>query len=212
MINAAGGVGVTFDEGEGSGSILKNLIIESGNPAISIIDSSPTIENVTMVNNVDGIIASGTSSPDISNCILWNNDGDDVNGCQIQYSCIEDGGAGTGNISNDPLFVNPDGRDFHLKSQAGRWDPASESWVTDSVTSPAVDAGDPGSSIGHEVFPNGGKINMGAHGGTVQASKAYFGGPVCQKNIAGDINGDCKVDFEDFALMAGNWMENNNPL
>jgi len=48
---------------------------------------------------------------------------------------------------------------------------------------------------------------MGAYGGSNQASKSYFGSEVCETVIAGDINGDCKVNFADFALMAAHWME-----
>jgi predicted outer membrane repeat protein len=87
----------------------------------------------------------------------------------------------------DPLFVNPgywdpngtpddtiddfwiDG-DYHLKSQAGRWDTASEGWIVDDVTSPCIDAGGPNMPVGDEPMPNGGRINMGAYGGTEQAS------------------------------------------
>ena len=97
-----------------------------------------------------------------------------------------------------------------MKSQAGRWDPNSQSWVQDDVTSPCIDAGDPMSPIGFEPFPNGGIINMGAYGGTVEASKSYFGEPVCETIVAGDINGDCKVDFKDFALMSLHWLKDNN--
>jgi predicted outer membrane repeat protein len=131
---------------------------------------------------------------------------------------------GAGNIDADPCFANPgywdpngtledanddfwvDG-DYHLKSQAGRWDPNSQSWVKDGVTSRCIDAGDPSSPIGLEPFPNGGIINMGAYGGSIEASKSYFGEPVCETIVAGDINGDCKVDFRDFALMAFHWLE-----
>jgi len=52
---------------------------------------------------------------------------------------------------------------------------------------------------------------MGAYGGTKEASKSYFGTSVCQKPIAGDINGDCVVDWKDFAIMAFHWLEDNNP-
>jgi len=130
---------------------------------------------------------------------------------------------GMGNIDENPLFVDPgywdpngtpgdpnavwvDG-DYHLKSQAGRWDPASESWIQDDVTSPCIDTGDPNSPIGHEPFPNGGIINMGAYGGTVEASKSYFGKPVCETIIAGDINGDCKVDFDDLMILMAHWLQ-----
>ncbi len=32
---------------------------------------------------------------------------------------------------------------------------------------------------------------------------------ICTAPIAGDLNGDCKVDFSDFELLILNWMENN---
>jgi len=70
---------------------------------------------------------------------------------------------------NDPNAVWVDG-DYHLKSQAGRLNLDNESWVIDDVTSPCIDAGDPNSPIAFESFPNGGIINMGAYGGTAEAS------------------------------------------
>jgi hypothetical protein len=113
------------------------------------------------------------------------------------------------NISIDPLFADPNNSDYHLKSQAGRWNPKTQSWVKDNVTSPCIDAGDPMSPIGLEPFPNGGRINMGAYGGTAEASKSYFGEPVCETILAGDINGDCVVDFEDLELIASHWLGGN---
>ncbi|HUU16419.1 MAG TPA: C10 family peptidase [Sedimentisphaerales bacterium] len=78
----------------------------------------------------------------------------------------------SGNISVDPCFADPDNRDYHLKSQAGRWDPVSQSWVQDDVTSPCIDTGDPDTEIESEPSPHGDIINMGAYGGTDQASKS----------------------------------------
>jgi hypothetical protein len=100
--------------------------------------------------------------------------------------------------------------DYHLKSQAGRWDSNSQTWVKDNVTSPCIDAGDPAAPIGDEPFPNGGIINIGAYGGTAEASKSYFGEAVCETIIAGDINGDCKVDFADFRIMALHWLQDSS--
>jgi hypothetical protein len=108
----------------------------------------------------------------------------------------------------EPNAVWIDG-DYHLKSQAGRWDANEGRWTKDEVTSPCIDAGDPASPIGLEPFPNGGIINMGAYGGTAEASKSYFGKPVRETIVAGDINGDCKVDFKDFAFMAFHWLEDH---
>jgi len=74
---------------------------------------------------------------------------------------------GTQDFPNNYVWIDGD---YHLKSQAGRWDPNSETWVQDDVTSPCIDAGDPASSVGDEPDPNGQRINMGAYGGTQEAS------------------------------------------
>jgi len=81
----------------------------------------------------------------------------------------------------------------------------------DEATSPCVDTGDPGSPVGREPFPNGGRVNMGAYGGTAEASKSYFGGPPCETIVAGDINGDCRVDFADFCILVQQWCVDNTP-
>ncbi len=115
---------------------------------------------------------------------------------------------GTPDDLTDDFWVQGD---YHLKSQAGRWDPVSRSWVKDDVTSPAIDAGDPASPLGVEPFPNSGRINLGVYGGTPEASKSYFGEPICETMIPGDINGDCRVDFADWAIMASHWLKDTHP-
>ena len=62
--------------------------------------------------------------------------------------------------------------DYHLQSQAGRWDPEAWRWWQDRTTSPCIDAGDPTSPVGREPPPNGGIIDLGAYGGTTEASKS----------------------------------------
>ncbi|MCX5639090.1 MAG: hypothetical protein NTX52_15555, partial [Planctomycetota bacterium] len=151
----------------------------------------------------------------LTNCILWDGGNEIFNGdgskIDITYSDIKDGWLGEGNINTDPCFANLYCADYHLKSQAGRWDANEGRWTKDDVTSLCIDAGDPSSPIGLEPFPNGGIINMGAYGGTAEASKSYFGEPVCETVIAGDINGDCKVNFFDLALMVLHWLDNYSP-
>ena len=92
--------------------------------------------------------------------------------------------AGSHIFKADPLFANPAttitaGPDFHLKSKAGRWNPKANGglggWVIDTVHSPAIDAGDPASTYALytlEPAPNGNRLNLGAYGGTPQASKS----------------------------------------
>jgi hypothetical protein len=198
------------------------------------------LENCTFNGNwakQNSSIAQYSSSIlNISNCIIW--DGQDsisdsnFSTLTVSYSDIQGGLEGEGNINADPLFTNPgywaDANDpnnvvepnapnavwvegdYHLKSQAGRFDPNSQTWIQDDVTSPCIDAGDPNSPIGYEPFPNGGRINMGAYGGTTEASKSYFGKPVCETIVAGDINGDCKVDELDLKILMLHWLEDNN--
>ncbi len=75
-------------------------------------------------------------------------------------------------LDGEPQFVNADAGDFHLRSQTiqGRFDPIL-GWVTDTVTSPLLDAGDPTSGFGNETAPNGGRANIGVYGNTAEASR-----------------------------------------
>jgi len=155
-----------------------------------------------------GMSSRYSGNPVVTNCIVWGNLPDQLDQVPVvRYSDIEDGWPGEGNIDADPCFADTNNGNYHLKSQAGRWDPNEGRWTKDDVTSPCIDAGDPASPIGLEPFPNGGIINMGAYGGTEEASKSYFGEPVCETILAGDINGDCAVNFKDFSFIAFHWLE-----
>ncbi len=150
------------------------------------------------------------SNVQLTNCIIWNG-GDEIfnaneSSIVVSYSDITGGWEGPANIDADPCFADSNRYDYHLRSQAGRYDPNSQNWVIDEVTSPCIDAGDPLGPIGLEPFSNGGIVNMGAYGGTAEASKSYFGEPLCETIVAGDINGDCEVNFLDFRIMALHWL------
>lgn len=119
---------------------------------------------------------------------------DDGTKIKVTYSDVRGGWPGEGNIDLDPCFAQlahwdlngtPEWPrddfwvegDYHLKSQAGRWEPAGSRWVQDEISSPCIDAGDPGMPLGDEPLPNGGRVNMGAYGGTVEASKSVAPAP-----------------------------------
>jgi len=216
--------------------INNNTSINSYGGGISCSDGiTPMISNCTIVNNYarlnGGGVALHLSNASIINSILWGNTSGEQgpqiavrhtgwpSTLNISFSDVQGGQEAVyvepectlnwniGNINLDPLFADPNNGDFHLESQAGRWDPNTKSWVIDSNTSPSIDAGDWMTPIGLEPFPNGGRINMGAYGSTAEASKSYFSKPPCQTIIAGDINGDCIVNFNDFALLASHWLE-----
>jgi hypothetical protein len=150
----------------GYGNTVRNNVIY-GNSAgqfgggIAAIDSASLfIKNNTIASNSatsggDGIYCDSTSAAAVANCILWGN-GDDLAGCSATYSDIEDGDAGTGNISMDPLFIDSANNDYHLLA-----------------CSMCIDAGDPADDYGDEPEPNGGRINMGAFGNMPEATQTF---------------------------------------
>jgi len=134
----------------------------------------------TVVNNIvwksaEGDILYETGSTALSyNCIqnLLDADGNDLvdnEGTKLgELPGILSEGAGC----DDPLFADPDNLDFHLQSEAGRYDADKSEWVKDDATSPAIDAGDPDLDVGDEPAPNGSRVNLGFEGGTEEASKS----------------------------------------
>ena len=209
---------------------------------------------------------------EIINSILWDGAGEiwnnDASAIAVTYSDVRGGWPGQGNIVADPCFADA-GRwadtddpnitvepndpnavwiegDYHLKSQAGRWEPSENSkfeipnskllngsWVKDDVTSPCIDAGDPASAVADEPAPHGDRINMGAYGGTSQASKSpscFYAGPAdcCGRVITqaavdtwvslgrpdcwcdpchcrGDANGSCTINAVDVLALRAAW-------
>jgi len=94
----------------------QNNIVNSNKCGFHLGDSSITIVNNTIVNNLrQGIFCSLSSSPMTLNNILWGN-GDDLDGCTAIYSNIEDGDPGEGNISLDPMFADSRNANYHLQS------------------------------------------------------------------------------------------------
>ena len=153
---------------------------------------APIVRNNTIVYNLaDGVRKSSSSGPDpdIRNCILWGNAGDDLDLCSATYSCIEDGDAGEGNIATDPNFVDyvsidydPNHCDFHLSSE-----------------SPCIDAGDSNDIEVGEVDIDGddriynGVVDMGAD------EFRY------DDTVEGDLTGEGIVDYRDFVIFGMAW-------
>ena len=71
VITNPAGYGVRFHTAEGEYSVLNNFVIRDCIIAVQIENSSPTIANVTVVRNSQGVAADGVAYPDISNSIFW---------------------------------------------------------------------------------------------------------------------------------------------
>jgi hypothetical protein len=79
-------------------------------------------------------------------------------------------------LSRDPSFAGAAAGDLHLRSSGGRWVPSGPTqgvWNADAdaLTSPCIDAGAPSAGVDAEPSPNGARVNLGAFGGTAEASK-----------------------------------------
>lgn len=174
-----------------------------------------------------GVSCEFSSTLSITNSILWGNRlnlpeglGSQAHAFEssiitIDYSVIEEGVDGIydngtgfilwgeGIIDADPLFAffsdqdSPLLWDLRLKSQFGRWSPASQDWVLDTQTSPCIDAGPVDGDYSLEPWPNGRRPNIGAYGNTAQAS--LFG------NTA-DLDVDGRVDMVDMAMLTSVWL------
>jgi predicted outer membrane repeat protein len=158
---------------------------------------------------------------EMTNCIAWANsatEGPQValerdGTLTVSYSSLQGGLLDiyapdadvdwlTGNIDSDPCFADPDAGDCHLQSTAGRWDPNQQTWVTDGNSSLCIDAGNPGCPPADEPTPNGDRINMGAYGGTSEASKS----PPNWAVLA-DLTNDRVVDYDDMRVFVSFWLK-----
>jgi hypothetical protein len=128
-------------------SVFRTLIAgNSGSPAIHIDDASGVFVNCTVADNSAGAFLFSTSSQGNSlvNSILWGNGTSDIEGYApvVQYSDVQRGFEGSGNIASDPLFLDPQRGDYRLRS-----------------ASPCIDAGD----AGFPLDQDGTRADMGAY-------------------------------------------------
>ena len=70
----------------------------------------------------------------------------------------------------------------------------------DDKTSPCIDSGDPNEYPTEEPSENGGRLNMGAYGGTGYASMS-------PPDLESDLNHDGIVNFQDMAILADHWLQ-----
>lgn len=141
LIHANENAGIICDW-DSNTEILENIIFQN-NIGLKICPGSElVINNNTFADNVTGILVYDDTNAEINNIIIYGNTYDierqspeistDI---EIAYCCIEDGVPGWctnngSNITNDPIFADPNNDDYSLT-----WD------LNDF--SPCIDAGDP---------------------------------------------------------------------
>ena len=159
--------------GIGNSTVIKSVLYgNSGWNNTGVLVGCNSI-NCTVYSNAGGYMSNpwtvgGMSGGIATNCIFWNNAG---NGGQqiysaesVNYSTVQGGHVGEGNISDDPIFVDAEAGDFALQEN-----------------SPCIDTGHPDSGYND---PDGTRNDMGAfyfHQGPI----VLFG---CQDVIACNYN------------------------
>jgi beta propeller repeat protein len=177
---------------------LRNCVV-AGNRKDGVWGGRPTLQNCTVADNLGYGVNSSVVTAN-SSIVYFNHQGDEnlraeSSASVVAYSDVQGGASGQGNIDADPLFVSrgfwtdrPTGPvwtsgDYHLKSRGWTWDPGQGVWTSYDVTSPCIDAADPSLTLGEELvwneddplFERAGpnrRIDMGAYGGTAEASLA----------------------------------------
>ena len=164
------GYGGAFFAWSANGTINRNLFI--GNTATyranaAYLRDYRSVIGLNFYNNTIWDTSESTSiirvnQPEhrVINNIIWRvsdqnlEDIDDISsGATIEYNIVKNGYDGTGNISDDPQFYDPDNGDFRL-----------------GASSPAIDAGDPDLDDDGEDYstdeddqdPDGSRMDMGA--------------------------------------------------
>ncbi|NIA14507.1 MAG: hypothetical protein GWP08_10530 [Nitrospiraceae bacterium] len=175
--NGGTGAGVTFIQGDPGGgvsgfqTIVRNNIIIDNN-TYGLDNQAPAAHSFVsdynnIYNNALGHYNNASSTTDIHVApelasdlagIYWNV-------LSPIWTAAEASGDYSGDMGATEAWLR-----YHPKSEYGRWD--GFQWVTDALTSPCVDAGDPAADYSYEPSPNGGRINLGAFGDTAEASKS----------------------------------------
>jgi len=135
-------------------TIVGNTSLSDPGGGVYCHQSSPTLDINTFSGNVapygGAIGCDYYASPAVTNCILWADSAGTFQEIYlglfatvtVDYSDVQGGWSGTGNINADPKFVLPGQGDYRL-----RWG------------SPCIDAGDPT----WPSDPDGTRCDMGAH-------------------------------------------------
>ncbi len=153
--------------------------------ALRAYKSQVNLINCTVSGNYgapDGaaLFADSNSVITLSDSIVWDNEpneilSDETSAFVVQYSDVNEVIDGIGNLVVDPNFASL-GYWEHALNPGMVVPPthAYATWITGDyhldANSPCIDAGDPNALYDLEPDPNGMRINMGAYGGTPQAT------------------------------------------
>lgn len=157
--NTAGANGGIY--GVSSNGVFKNCLFAENETSLGTggaggaVSSTTEFINCTFANNVTVSVGGGlwilNESTEITNCIFWGNSPDQINlsgsTAIVQYSDMQGGWEGTGNLDLDPGFVNASNHDYQLDMSSSLLDQGTAD--TTGLALPEIDlAGNPRVSDG----------------------------------------------------------------
>ena len=172
-----------------------------------IAGGTATLINCTFSRNTSSISGGGigisSSTTSATNCILWNNTPNEIEDfggeMPLRYCNVQGGWPGTGNIDDDPLFVDPNNGDFRLQAGSPCID-AGNNWAIVVLTDIDLD-GNPRFADDKATTDSGCGVpvivDMGAY--------EFQGTPVPNARYLGDLDADRVVGIVDFLALLGNW-------
>ena len=177
------GAAIYVDGGNASSITIKSSTIAHNN-LVGAVENGRVVEKPPVANGrSNSLFMQIDTVATVENSIFWGNGPDEFYvepNCtlNISHSIAQTTrtGGGAFNVSNvttvDPMFADVANDNYRLKSAAGRWNDATNTWANDTVTSPAIDKGNPTAAFANEAAPNGGRMNLGFDGNTARTSKS----------------------------------------
>jgi len=150
----------------------------------------------------------------MANCVLWNggdevwnNDGSIIT---INYSDLQGGWDGQGNIDGDPLFVDPNNGDYHLSPGS----PCIDAGCNWAVPPDTADLDDDGDTSEYTPFDRDGEgrffddpdtADTGCGCPPIVDMGAYEFGETGPQPCPGDLDCDRTVGHSDLAILLAAW-------
>lgn len=182
---------------------IRNCLI-TGNSYCAVVVVDAAITQCTIAGNLGaGIFVETYGHATVSDCVVWGNSGESIiedeylgqkGVATVSYSDIDGGWAGSGafNINQNPLFVTSPCGDYYLSQVAAGQ--AADSPCVDAGSDLAVNLGMDKYTTRTDYVNDVSIVDMG-----------YHYGDCCATPNPADIDGDGRVDWTDYVILADQW-------
>jgi len=211
-----------------------NYAYDDGGGICSDFNCGASIINCTFSGNTadamysggggGALLNNGGSNTTVGNCILWDNEPDEIylvsGTVTVDYSNVQDGYPGTGNINEDPLFIDADGPDDIVGTEDDNLRLLSSSPCIDAGDSRAVgadtaDIDEDGGAAEQIPRDIDGNLRLMDDPNTADEGATHRSIPIVDMGayessgltMVGDFEPDGDVDLDDLAVIVVRWLD-----